>query len=266
MLQLHSKKPEGRWRDQGSRHRSISSQVWLVECPWPQLLSVEEYWRSFQSFPFTLLGTTLVFKRGRWSQRSPVLRRSAWSCWPSLLRFRDSLAITHAIKRKKPNHYITEAIKKKEELSIAASKLEVHSFKELCQFHFSCADSIRQWVGWRAQDGRWEEKMMSKSLRDTDEHTTYDFILAVCWLKLFFTWLHVGFIPEVWLLRLFAPRLAALWVVEIADALLVLLNLFDRACWTRPFVSACKEARVFQLMPGHVESVSLWKWLRFRWW
>jgi len=28
---------------------------------------------------------------------------------------------------------------------------------------------------------------MSKSLRDTDEHTTYDFILAVCWLKLFFT-------------------------------------------------------------------------------
>ena len=112
MLQLHSKKPEGRWWDQGSRHRSISSQVWLVECPWPQLLSVEDYWRSFQSFPFTLLGTTLVFKRGRWSQRSPVLRRSAWSCWPSLLRFRDSLAITHAIKRKKPNHYITEAIKR----------------------------------------------------------------------------------------------------------------------------------------------------------
>ena len=54
---------------------------------------------------------------------------------------------------------------------------------------------------------------------------------------------------KVWLLWLFAPRLrsprlAALSVVEIADALLVLLNLFDRACWTRPFVSACKEAGV----------------------
>ena len=42
----------------------------------------------------------------------------------------------------------------------------------------------------------------------------------------------------------FAPRLAALSVGEIVDALLVLLNLFDRACWTRPLISACKEAGV----------------------
>ena len=81
MLHLPSKNLEGRRRDQGSRHRSISSQVWLVECPRAQLSSTVDYWRSFQPFPFTLLRTTLVFIRGGWSQESPGLRRSASSCW-----------------------------------------------------------------------------------------------------------------------------------------------------------------------------------------
>ena len=37
--------------------------------------------------------------------------------------------------------------------------------------------TVGQWVGWRAQDGRWEkETEMSKSLRDTDEQTTYDLL------------------------------------------------------------------------------------------
>ena len=87
-------------------------------------------------------------------------------------------------------HCITQAIKRTSPSTVScdAFQISIHSFKELCQFHFSCADSIGQWVGWRAQDGRWEkENVMSKSLRDTDEHTTYDFILAVCWLNLFFT-------------------------------------------------------------------------------
>ena len=81
MLHLPSKNLEGRRRDQGSRHRSISSQVWLVECPRAQLSSTVDYWRNFQPFPLTLLGTTLVFIRGGWSQESPGLRRSASNCW-----------------------------------------------------------------------------------------------------------------------------------------------------------------------------------------
>ena len=49
--------------------------------------------------------------------------------------------------------------------------------RSLCQFHFSRADSTSVGCNRRAQDGRWEkETEMSKSLRGTDEQTTYDLL------------------------------------------------------------------------------------------
>ena len=62
----------------------------LSLCPWK---SIEEL---CMFFPFPLLRTTWVFKRGRWSQESPGLRRSASSCWACfcwvhLRDYRDSL-------------------------------------------------------------------------------------------------------------------------------------------------------------------------------
>ena len=93
--------------------------------------------------------------------------------------------------------------------------------------------------------------------RDQPRHIDVHYLLIlysplsyfVIWHLILDKWLFCWLLAQmydfkVWLLWLFAPRLAALSVGEIVDALLVLLNLFDRACWTRPLISACKEAGV----------------------
>ena len=72
------------------------------------------------SFQFAFWLTTLVFKRGRWSQRSPVLRSSASSCWACFCLFLlGTLArclrgleivwhcITQAIKEKEPEYSLS---------------------------------------------------------------------------------------------------------------------------------------------------------------
>ena len=213
---------------------------------------MEEYWRSFQSFPFTLLGTTLVFKWGWRPQESPGLRRSASSCWACFcwVHLRGLEIVCHCI---------TQAIKKEEELSIAASKLEVRRLKEpLAVSLFRSRLLIAQW--WICQLGCAGRQVGEGGCWcwDQPRHIDVHYLLLilcsplsyfVIWHLILDKWHFCGLLAQmydfkVWLLWLFAPRLAALSVVEIADALLVLLNLFDRACWTRPFVSACKEAGV----------------------
>ena len=126
MLHLPSKNLEGRRRDQGSRHRSISSQVWLVECPRPQLSSTVDYWRSFQPFPFTLLFDWRLWCSNEVDDLKEAqywLRSSASSCWACFCLFLlGTLArclrgleivwhcITQAIKRKEPEYCILRRI------------------------------------------------------------------------------------------------------------------------------------------------------------
>ena len=113
------------------------------------LLSTKEYWRSLQSFPFTFLGTTLVFKRGQWLKKSRVLRRSASSCVDlvfcggSLVRFGDSLRRSR------------ERIKT--DWRATLMKLKSTFARSICQFHSFCRRRLiaQSWIcQCRRADGR----------------------------------------------------------------------------------------------------------------
>ena len=106
-------------------------------------------------------------------------------------------------------HCITQAIEKEAKLTIATFMFEVHSLKDPLWVSLFPSQTVDWSVGWLACAG-WSlgegERDVQKPSWHWWAHNLW-FILAVCWL-------------------------------------LVLLNLFDRACWTRPFLSACKEAGV----------------------
>ena len=146
MLRPHSKQPEGRgWQDQGSRHRSISSQDWLVECPWSQstfltgdvslqfaCFCFHSLWNFYLNFcsPGIEESCSLSFdsarifcQRGRWPQRSQALASasSCWVCFCSVLWRGLQILCCHCI---------TQAIEKKAKLTIPAFMISIYSFKE----------------------------------------------------------------------------------------------------------------------------------------
>ena len=78
-------------------------------------------------------------------------------------------------------HCITQAIKKKEELSIAASKLEVHSFKEPLSLSLllpvaDCRLPSGECVSLVLQDGRWEKE-------DADAEINRGTSMSTAWSK-----------------------------------------------------------------------------------
>ena len=223
---------------------------------------MEEYWRSLQFFPFPLLRTTLVFKRGRWSQESPGLRRSASSCWACFcwVHLRGLEIVCHCI---------TQAIKKEEELSIAASKLEVRRLKEplwASLFPSQTIDCPSEFVSLVVQDGRWEKEDADAEInRGTSMSTSYWYCLVLCHILSFDIWFWMAFLltvgADVWLQGLIAMAFCSpasrtlssrefwcpasfvepLWSSLLAEAICIslqgsrsIVSPHVRTCWSNP--------------------------------
>jgi len=141
--------------------------------------------------------------------------------------------------------------------------------RSLCQFHFSRADSTSVGCNRRAQDGRWEkETEMSKSLRGTDEQTTYDLL-----------WLFAGSSS----FHLISCTFGYSGLTATAIFFPASLTLSSRVllpcefCWAsliEPVVQGTAYQPSRWLVSLHLppcwnmleQSVSSWKWLGFRWW
>ena len=141
-------------------------------------------------FPFPLLRPTWVFKRGRWSQESPGLRRSASSCWACfcwvhLRDYRDSLPSLSQTERRSQTEWRRPCWWEKEDaillLAPARMMLMARSTVEknrcpLPYWYVFCPLVIFC-------------------------HLTFDSKWLFCWL------LAQMYDSKVWLLWLFAPRL-----------------------------------------------------------
>ena len=196
---------------------SRSRRVWQMS-----LTSAFVHGRVLKKFPifsfhFAFWLTTLVFKRGRWSQRSPVLRSSASSCWACFCLFLLGTLARCLRGLEIVWHCITQAIKRKSPSTVScdAFQISIHSFKEPLSLSLllPVADCrYAQW--WMCQFGLLQDGQVGEggcwcprsSLRGTSMSTQLMIKFWVLYLLKpptisleVLVWLQ--FTSEVWLLR-----------------------------------------------------------------
>ena len=206
------------------------------------------------SFHFAFWLTTLVFKRGRWSQRSPVLRSSASSCWACFCLFLLGTLARCLRGLEIVWHCITQAIKRKSPSTVScdAFQISIHSFKEPLSLSLllpvaDCRLPSGECVSLVLQDGRWEKEDADAEInRGTSMSTAWSkqgalLVASHHFLKSWFGSVHQWGLTAT---GICSPTSRALSRRDCWCLASSLLNLFDRACWTRPLISACKEAGV----------------------